>query len=102
MKRTMWFGPIEEHYATANRLMVNNTFNDQASENGIVKDIRLRIGKKIPGKTNNKSIYMFVEFEDEINVNKTSKLVYKGRIPFSRKAYLCGTNTFSLIRKSKK
>jgi len=56
-----------------------------------VKDIRVKVGKKIPGKTNAKSIYMFVEFEQEENVERASRMVYKGRLNFSRKAYLCGT-----------
>jgi len=100
LKKTLWFAPIADHYATYSRYnVINQILQDKV---GLVKDIRVKLGKKIPGKTNAKSIYMFVEFEQEENVERASRMVYKGRLNFSKKAYLCGTQTYALIRRSKK
>lgn len=102
MKKTIWFGPIENYYAGPNmRYDIINQFC--ADKTGLVKEpIRFKVGKKIPGKTNNKSIYMFVEFENEKSIHRVNKMVYKRRINFSRKCYLAGTNTFVAIRRSKR
>lgn len=102
MKKTIWFGPIESHYATAAMRadIINQFCEDKA---GLIKTpIRFRVGKKIQGKTNAKSIYMLVEFENESNIHRVNKMVYKRRLAFSRKCYLAGTNTFVAIRRSKR
>jgi len=57
----------------------------------MIKSIRVKTGKKIRGKTNAKSVYMFVEYENADSVNKAIRQINKGRMPFSKKAYLCGT-----------
>jgi hypothetical protein len=89
MKRTLWFGPIQDSYATTFRHRILDLL--QQNQTGMVKSIRVKRGKKIRGKTNTNSVYMFVEYEHEDSVNKAIRLIGKGRMSFSRKAYLCGT-----------
>ena len=45
---------------------------------------------------------MFVEFESELSITKIPKIAEKSKLEISKKFHLAGTNTFSLIRKSKR
>jgi len=108
MRNTIWFGPLDQYYATAAyRSDIINRFTPDVT--GLVKaPLRFRVAKKVRGKTTNKSVYMFVEFEggddneESASIAKVTKAVFKGRLSLSRKCYRVGTNTFVVIRRSKR
>mmetsp|Transcript_34673 Transcript_34673/g.53120 ORF Transcript_34673/g.53120 Transcript_34673/m.53120 type:complete len:289 (-) Transcript_34673:29-895(-) len=105
LKNTIWFGPIDNYQINTPQAKRRLLRQFAPHKVGLVSlPLRLRIAKKIGVKTNPKSIYLFVEFENQksVEIAKVTKLVHKGKINISRKAYLAGTNTFVAIRRSKR
>lgn len=57
-------------------------------------------GHQIKGKSK-ANCYFFIEFQDEISVQKTMRYLKKMN-PFNATGYLVGTNTFVHLRRSKR
>lgn len=102
MKKTMWFGPVDAAHIQGTVSQLRQTFFHTKTGCGLIKSIRIRKGKKINGKLTPSSNYIFVEFENEKQMGKVARLMYKGRINITRKGYLAGSNTFVQIRRSKR
>mmetsp|Transcript_13731 Transcript_13731/g.23417 ORF Transcript_13731/g.23417 Transcript_13731/m.23417 type:complete len:84 (+) Transcript_13731:110-361(+) len=78
----------------------------KATKVGLLKtSLRLKVGKKLRGKTNPRNIYMFAEFEeteDENQLANVLKITKKGQMHFTSKAHMAGTNTFVYVHKSQR
>ena len=94
MKKTMWFGPIDASLTTMAANHIRRLYFSDRTGCGLIKSIRIRKGKKVNSKTTPNSNYIFVEFENEKQIGKVARLMYKGKISITRKGYLAGTNTF--------
>lgn len=97
LKNTVWFGPIiSADYRT------NRNYFSNAKVVGLIKSFRLKNAKKIQVKTNARSQYLFVEFENEADCNKVTALIRKRKLGVSAKSYVAGSNTFVVVRRSKR
>lgn len=96
MARTLWFGPlIPGHYENGvAKLNLMRTYLN-VTKTGLFKmPIRFKDAKKIKGKSSRHNAYMFVEFEDEASIEKVTRLASTGKLPFAKKCFRAGTNTF--------
>jgi hypothetical protein len=64
--------------------------------------MRLKNAKKLQVKSNARSIYLFIEFENESDSNRVTALIRKRKLTVSAKSYVAGSNTFVAIRRSKR
>lgn len=99
--RTCWFAPVTSNMATDYSFRCLLAWLMQ-EKSGLVKQIRLKYGKTPQGKTASKNCYIFVEFEDEAAIERVQQLVKKRNISISSKVYLAGTQTYTVIRRSKR
>ena len=94
LKNTIWFGPISSITG------LRKQFDPRTV--GLIKSLRVKNGKKLQVKSNSRNSYLFVEFENEADSNKVAALMRKRKNTVSAKSYVAGSNTFVVIRRSKR
>lgn len=102
IKKTMWFGPVDAHLANYSTSTLRTMYFNTRTGCGLIKSLRFMKGKKVNGKQSPSSFYLFVEFENEKQLGKVARLIYKNKICITKKGYLAGSNTFVQIRRSKR
>ena len=98
LKKSVWFGPVTEGSSNHQALMTQ--FSPKVV--GLIKSMRLKNAKKLQAKTTARSIYLFVEFENESDSNRVAAHIRKRKLTVSSKSYVAGSNTFMAIRRSKR
>ena len=86
-----------------NEKLVNHFFTNQY-DCGLIADVRIRVGKKVPGRTK-ENCYAFVEYVHENSVPRSLKLASKKLAKFSNipvRIYKSGTKTAVIMPSQKR
>jgi hypothetical protein len=99
-KRTLWIRCNMIMTGLVFRTNVLAPFKTNLTKTGLVRNIGLKIGHKLKGKTHPHN-YMFIEFEDERSAKKCMRLI-TSHVSSSLTPFLVGSNSYVCIRKSQR
>ena len=100
--RSIWIAPMPKNMIT-NENSVANFFQKQY-DCGLVVDVRLRVGKKVPGRSR-ENCYAVVEYAHENSVPRSLKLASKKKARFAGvpvRVYKAGTKTAVIMPQQKR
>jgi hypothetical protein len=100
--RAIWIAPMPKSMIKQENVI--GTFFQTQYDCGLIADVRVRVGKKVPGRTK-ENCYTFVEYVHENSVPRSLKLASKKLARFSGvpvRIYKAGTKTAVVMPSQKR
>lgn len=91
--RSIWLSPLPK--SCINDRLAISTFFSKNKECGLITDVRIRVGKKVPGRTKD-NCFAIVEYAHENSVPRSLKLASKRCVNFGgigQRLFKAGTRT---------